>query len=259
VLAGRKLVCRIAYADKTERSQRIEMDSAGRFMLVRLVPGIVSLSIETPSRDLAASLASPIEIKPGEDRDIGALPLREVQFHKISGRLLPSPTFSKLEGFKIRLDLESWQPMVPTDAQGRFVLPRVSAAKHRLTAYLPFNLRTDRGVGHVDIEVKDGDLDNVELPLETLATVHMQIEDGSGKPIEGIAAAAWWTKDHSGVFTEGTRSDKQGKATLYLCPNELQYIGAHDWQGKYRLKAHHEAKLKPGEVMDDLRVVMTPE
>jgi hypothetical protein len=36
----------------------------------------------------------------------------------------------------------------------------------------------------------------------------------------------------------------------------LQYVGAHDWNRKYRLKAHKEMKLKPGETVTDLTVTM---
>ena len=149
--------------------------------------------------------------------------------------------------------------MVATDAQGHFVLPRVASGKHRLTAYRPYNLRTDRGVVHVDIEVKDGDLNGVQLQLETLAVVPLRIVDPSGRPLQGISAAAWWTENHSGVFTEGTKSDQDGHATLYLYPGQRQYVGAHDWSGTYRFSSKHKVlDVRPGQTTGELTVTMEP-
>jgi len=182
----------------------------------------------------------------------------KVELHTVAGRLLPSETFTDLTGLKIRLDLKEWEPMVTTDADGRFVLPQVPDGKHRLTAYLPFNLRTDRGVGHTMIEVKGSDMGDVQLKLETLSTIHMTITDESGKPLEGISAAAWWTENHSGVFTEGTKSNTQGQATLYLYPEQAQYVGAHDWSNKYTLTGHRAVTSKKGEVINGLKVMMRP-
>ena len=106
--------------------------------------------------------------------------------------------------------------------------------------------------------MKNGNLENIELQLETLATIHMRITDETGKPLKGIAAAAWWTENHSGVFTEGTKSDEKGEAILYLYPDSLQYVGAHDWNKEYILKEHKELKLKVGEVIDGLQIIMQP-
>ncbi|KPK83436.1 MAG: hypothetical protein AMJ81_08290 [Phycisphaerae bacterium SM23_33] len=257
-VADRRLLCRLDYADGARKGQTLATDSSGRFEMTGLVPGIVKLVIETDPPELSGSAASPLEIKPGEQKDLGDVALKEVKLYKVSGRLVGSPTFADLGGFKIRLGLRQWEPMLPADAQGRFVIPKLRPGRHRLTAYLPFNLRTDRGVGHVDVNVTDKDVEDVQLPLETLATVHVRIVDEAGKPLEGISAAAWWTENHTGVFTEGTKSDKQGRATLYLYPDQLQYVGAHDWAGKYRLQSHKEMNLKQGQVVKDHTVVMLP-
>ena len=136
-------------------------------------------------------------------------------------------------------------------------MTKARAGRNRLTAYLPFNLRTDRGVGHTYVTVKDRDVAGVELKLETLTRIPVRITDESGKPLEGISAAAWWTENHSGVFTEGTKSDKQGRATLYLYPASRQYLGAHDWSGRYTLKAHKEITPVPGNIEKEHHVVMT--
>ncbi len=253
-----KLFCRLDYADGVSRTEPVTIETAGKFKIDRLPPGVVKLSLGTWPREWEATPSEPIELKPGHATEVPPISLKRLPAFQVSGRLLASPTFAKLDGFKIRLDLEEWQPMVATDAQGRFVLPKVQSGKHRLTAYLPFNLRTDRGVGHVDVEVKDGVLSGVQLQLETLAVVPMRIVDPSGKPLAGIAAAAWWTENHWGVFTEGSKSDKDGRATLYLYPNQRQYVGAHDWSGKYRLKRHRVLKLKPGQTAEELTVSMEP-
>ena len=44
--------------------------------------------------------------------------------------------------------------MVEADAEGNFRFPNVPPGKHRLTAYLPNNLRGDRGIGRTEVEVK---------------------------------------------------------------------------------------------------------
>ena len=85
----------------------------------------------------------------------------------------------------------------------------------------------------------------------------MTITDDGQKPLEGISGAAWRAKNHSGIWTEGTKSDKLGRATVYLHPKSPQYVGAHDWRGEYELKADHTLNLEPGQVVNDLRVIMT--
>ena len=47
---------------------------------------------------------------------------------------------SDWRGLLVRFDYD-WENMVPADAAGNFHFPSVSAGKHRLTAYLPYNLR----------------------------------------------------------------------------------------------------------------------
>jgi protocatechuate 3,4-dioxygenase beta subunit len=256
--AEKFLQAELDYADGVQRKMPVRTDAAGGFKLEHLVPGVIRLKMSTQAIAQALDIATPFEIKPGEVKGLGDVAMQKVALYRVSGRLLPSKTFTNLEGFKIRLDLAAWEPLIPTDKEGRFVLPQVPAGQHRLIAYLPYNLRTDRGVGSVEIEVKGADLEGVELPLETLATVHVLIQDEKGNPLKGIAAAAWWTADHTGVFTEGTKSDVEGRATVYMYPGDPQYVGAHDWDGKYQLKNDHPLTPKVGEVVSDLRVTMTP-
>ena len=252
-----KFLCRLDYADGMQLSRGVKTDASGQLELKDLQPGVVKLTVETEPPGLAGTTTAAVEIKPGQSREI-EVALAKVKLCTVSGKLVPSPTFQKLQGFKIRLDLKDWKPMVETGADGEFTIASVPAGTHRLTVYLPFNLRTDRGVGHTQVEV-DGDMKDVKLPLETLATVNMKIVDESGAPLEGVFAAAWWTEDHSGVFTEGTKSDKDGNATLYVYPDEKQYLGAADWKRKWRVRQHKEVTLKPGEVLNGPVMVMAKE
>ena len=235
-----RLLCRLDYADGVSFWRPVTVNTAGKFELDHLRPGVVKLALSTQPRELEAALSGPVELKPGQAKELPPMSLNKLPTFQVSGRLLASSTFSHLDGFKIRLDLREWQPMIPTDAQGQFVLPKVTSGKHRLTAYLPYNLRTDRGVGHVNIDVKDVDLANVQLQLETLAVVPLRIVDASGKPLAGISAAAWWTENHSGVFTEGEKSDKVGlrdaiplswATTVRWCTRLVAQVRPHRTQG----------------------------
>lgn len=256
----------IDYADKLRETTRLATDQAGRFEIPEVKPGIVRLWLETAPAGQVASLDRPTEIKPGEAIDLGDLrlaagsvPLPAGKYYQVKGRVKASPTFSDLKGFKIRLGWMEWKPMVPTDDQGNFTLEQVPPGKHLVTAYLPFNLRGDHGVGQVEIEVKDGNLEGVGLPLDTLATVHMRIVDSQGQPLEGVSAAAWWTPNHHGMWTEGSRSDKEGRATLYLYPDgQEQYLGAYDLDRRYDFKGDRKMTPKRGEVIKDVTVVMQP-
>jgi protocatechuate 3,4-dioxygenase beta subunit len=257
-LANKRVMCSLLYKDGPEYDRYLQTDSEGLVTMDRLEPGEAKLVMQTMPASHVGTIAS-LKIQAGQDKDLGEVALRPVTFHKVTGHLKASPTFTNLEGFKIRVDLWEWQPMVETDKQGRFVLDRVPDGRRRLTAYLPFNLRTDRGVGHVYIDVPDKDVEDAVLPLETLATVHMRIVDGAGKPLEGLPAAAFWTPDHSGVFTEGAKSDAKGQAVLYIYPDDKQYVGAIDWNRQWKMKQDTEMTLKAGEVVKDLTVVMVPE
>ena len=61
----------------------------------------------------------------------------------------------------------------------------------------------------------------------------MRVVDEEGNPIEGAFAGAWWNDRYAGVFTEGAASDKDGKSTLYMYPNQRQYVAAGDWRERY--------------------------
>lgn len=143
-LAGKDLRCTVNYADGTQSQNGLKLDAARKFEIKDLKPGAVKLVIRSLPVELTGSMDTVTEIKPGETKNFGDIALKAIQFHQVKGKLATSPTFPNLEGFKIRLDLEEWQPMVATDAQGNFVLDKVSTGKHQIIAYLPYNLRTDR-------------------------------------------------------------------------------------------------------------------
>jgi hypothetical protein len=177
----------------------------------------------------------------------------------VSGKLIPSKTTRGLQGLMVRLDT-SWDHMVEADAEGSFRFPLVSPGKHRLTAYLPNNLRYDRGIGHTEIDVPPGKpLEGVTIPLETLAEVRVQFLDADGNPLEGITAGATWTKSGDGLWTEGTKSDQDGWAVLYVYPDGVQYVRGFD-HTKRELAAEGYERIEPeaGKVISNLRITMVP-
>ena len=116
--------------------------------------------------------------------------------------MLTSMTFG-IGGLMVRLD-SSWDNMVEVDADGNFHFPFVSSGKHRLTAYLPHNLRYDRGIGQAEIEVKAGKpVKDIQIQLEDLAELRVRYLDLDGNPLEGVTASATWSKSGEGGWTEG--------------------------------------------------------
>ncbi len=177
----------------------------------------------------------------------------------VSGHLVALNHTYSLGGLFVRLDSD-WGSMAEADADGNFQLPFVSPGQHRLTAYLPHNLRYDRGIGQAQIEVEPGKpLAGVEIGLADLAEVRVQYLDVNGNPLEGITAGATWSQTGDGGWTEGTTSGKDGWAVLYLYPDETQYIRGFD-HGAGTLVAEAAEKIDPkaGQVLDSLRITMLP-
>ena len=177
----------------------------------------------------------------------------------VTGRLIPSKTSFVLKGLMVRLD-NNWNYIVEADAEGKFTLPYVHPGKHRLTAYLPNNLRGDRGIGHVEISVEQGKpVENIEIQLETLAEVRVQFLNADGNPLEGITAGATWTKSGQGFWTEGARSDADGWAVLYMYPDQTQYVRGFDHSGRSLIaEGFEQVKPKVEQVIDNLRIIMVP-
>ena len=175
----------------------------------------------------------------------------------VSGRLVASHHTYGLGGLLVRLDGD-WDNMVEADADGNFHFPFVSPGKHRPTAYLPHNLRYDRGIGGVEIEIEPGkSLTGVQIELADLAEVRVQMLDADGNPLEGIAAGATWSQSGDGAWTEGTASDKEGWAVLYLYPDETQYVRGFDHgPGMFVAEAPEKVNPKAGQILDSLRITM---
>ena len=103
----------------------------------------------------------------------------------VSGRLLPSKTALSLGGLSVRLD-DQWENIVEADINGNFRFPSVSPGKHTLTAYLPHNLRYDRGIGKAEIEVQSrASVQDVQIQLADLAELRVQYLDAAGNPLPG--------------------------------------------------------------------------
>jgi hypothetical protein len=176
----------------------------------------------------------------------------------VSGKLIASKATFALGGLMVRLD-NSWDNMVEADAEGNFHFPFVPPGKHRLTAYLPHNLRYDRGIGQIEIEVQQGKpLVDLQIQLEDLAEARVQYLDADGNPLEGITAGATWSKSGDGGWTEGTKSNKNGWAVLYLYRGSVQYVRGFDHEGDLVAEGFEKVEPQPGEVMENLQIVMVP-
>jgi hypothetical protein len=178
--------------------------------------------------------------------------------NSVSGQLTAAHHLYSFGGLQVRLDYD-WRAMVEADADGRFQFPFVSPGKHRLTAYLPHNLRYDTGIGHAEIDVAPGrPLTGVQIPLEDLAELRVQYLDANGNPLPGITAGASSSPDGGGGWTEGTRSEAEGWAVLYLYPGQAQYVRGLDMAGRLVAEASEKVRPQPGEVLAPLRIVMVP-
>jgi hypothetical protein len=174
----------------------------------------------------------------------------------VSGKLSAAHHVYSLGGLLVRLDYD-WGNMAEADADGNFQFPYVSPGKHRLTAYLPYNLRYDTGIGHTEIDAVPGQpLTNVQVSLEDLAELRVQFLDANGNPLPGITAGATWSPDGSAAWTEGTKSEADGWATLYLYPSQVQYVRGFDLAGALVAETTEKVQPQPGQILSPLRVVM---
>ena len=178
----------------------------------------------------------------------------------ISGKLAISQNTFGLGGLFVRLDDHSWSNMVEVDAAGNFYFPFVSAGKHRLTAYLPHNVRYNRGIGQTEIEVKAGEpVEDIQIQLEDLVELRVQYLDLDGNPLEGITASATWSKSgDGGGWTEGTKSGNDGWAVLYLYPDSIQYVRGIDIGGSLVAEGFETVEPQAGQLIDNLQIVMVP-
>jgi len=176
----------------------------------------------------------------------------------VSGSLVASKTALSLGGLMVRLDTE-WGNMVEADVDGRFSFPLVSPGKHTLTAYLPHNLRYDRGIGRVTIDMMQATpITDLSIPLEELAELRVRYLDMHGNPLAGITAGATWSRSGGSGWTEGTVSDAEGWAVLYLYPDSPQYIRGYDALRTQVAEIAKEVNPGPAQVLEPLQIVMVP-
>ncbi len=188
-----------------------------------------------------------------------ALGEEEYEEASVSGRLIAGRTPFALQGLVIVLDY-NWDETVEADGDGNFCLPSVLPGKHLLRAFLPYNVRGDRDIGSTEIHVDAGrDLDGVQIQLAGLVETRVMFVDANGNPLRGITAEATWRKrDREGGWRQGTESDKQGRALLYLEPGEVKYVRGSE-PNAFSLASEKSEKVKPstGEV-EKVRIVMVP-
>jgi len=176
----------------------------------------------------------------------------------VSGRLIASNTTLGLGGLMVRLD-GKWSNMVEADIEGNFHFVSVSPGEHKLTVYLPHNLRYDRGIGRATIDVTQGTpITDVSIPLEELAELRVRYLDMHGNPLPGITAGATWSQSGDGGWTEGTVSDAEGWAVLYLYPDSPQYIRGHDELRTQVAEIAKEVNPQPAQSLEPLQIVMVP-
>lgn len=176
---------------------------------------------------------------------------------KVTGKVTGNVLYS-LGGLKIRLDTD-WDQMVETDLEGRFAFPHVASGPHRLTAYLPHNLRYDRGIGRIEINVPaDQALEDVTIQLENLAQCRVQYLDMKGDPLADITSGATWSKSGNGGWTEGTVSDSQGWAVLYLYAGQTQYVRGYHQPGTLVTEMPVTVQPLLGQILDPIQIVMVP-
>jgi len=209
-----------------------------------------------PNPDMNLKEAPHCQVTPRDGQTITSPDLVVGAEAGVSGTLLASKTALSLGGLVVRLD-GKWENMVEAGLDGQFHFAFVPPGKHTLTAYLPHNLRYDRGVGKTQIEVQSGaSLTNVQIQLADLAELRVQYLDATGNPLPGITASATWSKNGDGAWTQGTVSDSEGRAALYLYPDSPQYVRGFDPSRKLTAETLKEVKPQPGQVLEPLQIVM---
>ncbi len=258
-VAGKRVSLALSYADGSDARTNAETDTTGAFTVKpHLRPGIVSLSAETAPLELKGASLRAVEVTPGSVTDLGVVRLQKVPFYKVEGKVVPSSTVTKIDGLKIRLDLTGpWELVGETDAEGRFEV-EVPEGEHRLTAYVPWNLRFDPGIGHVEVSAT-ADQEGVELPLDNLAVIRMTIVDQNGAPLEGMSGITTFREDMSGPGNQGPPSDENGLSTIYVCPGHDEYAAPFDKGRKLRWKEVTKVNLEEGEVIEMTGVLVPAE
>ena len=154
---------------------------------------------------------------------------------------------------------DAWDQLVPVTSDGSFSFPSVSPGVHRATLFLAMNLR-GRGVGSTEFEVGKGrSVRNVAIQMEPLAEVVAVVTDENGEPLEGLCLSATWQEDGTGLWVEGSRSDRVGSCYIFLPLNERLYLRATDGAGRrsmlgpLELTATHAERIDLGPIVVPVR------
>ena len=175
----------------------------------------------------------------------------------IAGRLIGGETVSPA-GLTVVLDGD-WGKSVITDAGGGFHFSSVAAGEHKITAYLSHNAQGSRGIGNTEVMVEaDEQLQDIEIYPEEMAEIRVQFLDSDGNPLEGILAQATWTKNVDRPYVNGTISDNQGWAVIYLYPDEVQYIRGHDPLKNLATESAEEITPRQSSLVNDVQILMIP-
>ncbi|MHC4477320.1 MAG: carboxypeptidase-like regulatory domain-containing protein, partial [Planctomycetota bacterium] len=192
-----------------------------------------------------------------EGETITAPALVVERYTTIAGKLVGGETVSPA-GLTVVLDGD-WEDSVFTDASGGFYFSSVAAGKHHITAYLSHNLQGGRGIGYAEVQVEAGKpLQDIHIYLQEMAEVRVQFLDSDGNPLEGVLAKATWTKNVDGPHIDGTRSDNQGWAVIYLYPDEAQYIHGRDSSNNLVTESIEEITPQQADLVNDVRILMIP-
>ncbi|UCD50362.1 MAG: hypothetical protein JSW27_22900 [Phycisphaerales bacterium] len=206
-----------------------------------------------PQTDLKDAVNYTLRTRDHETITVGDLVIGDNR--NASGRLIAQGDNLGLGGLMVRLD-DDWNTMAEADAEGNFYFPYIAPGEHKLTAYLPHNLRYDRGIGRTTVTVTSGvPLADVEIQLDELAEQRVQYLDADGNPLPGITASATWAQD-GGAWTEGTVSDPDGWAVLYLYTGESQYVGGQDPSGRCVAEVSTKIRPAPDAIMTPIQIVM---
>jgi protocatechuate 3,4-dioxygenase beta subunit len=175
----------------------------------------------------------------------------------IAGKLIGGETVSPA-GLTVVLDGD-WGNSVFTDAGGSFYFSSVAAGEHKITAYLLHNAQGSRGIGNTKVQVETGEqLQDVEIYPEEMAEIRVQFLDSDGNPLEGILAQATWKKNVDRPYINGTISDNQGWAVIYLYPDEVQYIHGHDPSKNLATESSEKIIPQKASLVNDVQILMIP-
>ena len=197
------------------------------------------------------------QITPVEGETITAPDLVVERHTSVSGMVIAGETVSP-SGLTVVLDGD-WASSVLTDGSGSFYFPSVTSGRHHATVYLPHNARGDRYIGNAEIQVEIGKpLQDIKIHLEEMTEVRVQFIDSDGNPLEGMLAQATWSENVDGSHIDGTKSDSQGWAVIYLYPDEVQYIRGLDPSKNLVTESFEEIRPQSAKLINGVRIVMIP-